>query len=118
MESGLFRVETKLFDVCACAIFDGEHHHLGYSCAWELPEAVVRKVEDEGKNLTEAFNECGICNDPNIGDKGGVLGIMTGDRITRPDYTVQSVQMALLALNPAHYACSSAVPTGINDAPK
>ena len=30
---------------------------------------------------------------------------------------VQSIQMALLAANPAHYPCSPAVPPGINDAP-
>ena len=56
-----------------------------------------------------------ICNDPNIGDKGGVLAVMTGGRITRHDYTVQAIQMAILALNPAHFDCSSSVPSGIND---
>jgi non-canonical (house-cleaning) NTP pyrophosphatase len=71
----------------------------------------------EGRDLTQAFNECGISNDPKIGDKGGVLAVMTGDRITRPDYTVQSVQMAILSLNPAHYTCSKAVPAGINNPP-
>lgn len=115
MESGLFESRGKLFDVCACVIFDGEQDHVGYSCAWELPEGVTRKVLDEKKNLTEAFNECSICNDPDIGDKGGVLAVMTGYRVTRPQYTKQSIEMALLTLNPLYYKCSVSVPPGIND---
>mmetsp|Transcript_61627 Transcript_61627/g.156655 ORF Transcript_61627/g.156655 Transcript_61627/m.156655 type:complete len:199 (+) Transcript_61627:77-673(+) len=117
MESGLFQSDGKLFDVCACAIDDGEQCHVGYSCAWELPTEVAKKVLNEGMNLTDAFNACDICNDPNIGDKGGVLAIMSGNRVTRPDYTVQSIQMAILALNPRYYQCSAAVPEGINDEP-
>merc|ERR1712217_486243 len=68
----------------------------------------------EGKNLTDAFNEVGLCSDPDLGDKGGALAIMTGNRITRPDYTVQSIQMAILAMDPAIYRCSDIVPLGIN----
>ena len=41
MESGLFCSDGRLFDVCACAIYDGKHTHVGYSCAWELPPAVA-----------------------------------------------------------------------------
>jgi len=113
MESGLFEAGGRLFDVCACVIDDGKQQHVGYSCAWELPTEVQKKVK-EGMNLTEAFNACRICDDPDIGDKGGVLAVMTGGRVTRPDYTVQSIQMAILSLNPQHYACSDVVPTDIN----
>jgi hypothetical protein len=75
----------------------------------------VQEKVKEGRDLSQAFNECGICNDPKIGDKGGVLAVMTGDRITRPDYTVQAIEMAILALNPTHYKCGPSVPHGIND---
>lgn len=53
MESGLFESEGRLFDVCACAIFDGQEMHIGYSCAWELPQAVQEKVLKEGMDLTQ-----------------------------------------------------------------
>ena len=53
MESGLFESEGRLFDVCACAIFDGKEMHIGYSCAWELPPAVQEKVVKEGMDLTQ-----------------------------------------------------------------
>ena len=118
MESGLFYVgDDKTFDVCACVIFDGAVEHVGYSCAWELPPIVRRLVRESGRNLTDAFNEAGICADPNIGDKGGVLAVVTGGRVTRPDYTVQAIQMAVAAMNPSLYECSRAVPRGVNDPP-
>jgi len=42
MESGLFEdPQGKLFDLCACAIFDGERYHVGYSCAWALPDSLA-----------------------------------------------------------------------------
>ena len=63
-------------------------------------------------NLSKAFQH--ISNDPNIGDKGGAIAVMTGERVTRPDYTVQSIQMAITALNPTHYKCGPAAPLGIN----
>ena len=66
-------------------------------------------------NLTDACNEAGICDDPNIGDKGGVLAVVTGGRVTRPDYTVQAIQMAIVAMNPSLYECGPAVPGSIND---
>ena len=116
MESGLFDVgEDKTFDVCACVIYDGAASHVGYSCAWELPPKIRRLVKESGMNLTDAFNSAGVCDDPDIGDKGGVLAVVTGGRVTRPDYTVQAIQMAVVAMNPSLYECSPAVPSGIND---
>jgi len=100
MESGLFEEGDKMFDTCACVIWDGENSHVGYSCAWELPAAVVKLYKEHGKDLTQAFNEVGLCKDPKIGDKGGVLAIVTGGRVDRPAYTIQSIQMAISALDP------------------
>lgn len=119
LESGLFEGPGgKLYDVCACCIFDGEHAHLGYSSAWALPDAVTAKIQREGLDMTQAANATGLCNDPNIGDKGGLIGVLTGGRVTRPDYTMQSIQMALLTMDPVLYACSPAVPQGINSPSK
>merc|ERR1712232_1270476 len=98
VESGLFETSGRLYDTCCCAVYDGEHHHVGYSCCWELPPVVSRLVIEEKMNLTDAFNAAGICDDPQIGDKGGVLGVLTGNRVTRGDYTVQCVQMAILTM--------------------
>ena len=29
IESGLFEVDGKMFDVCVCAVYDGAHSHIG-----------------------------------------------------------------------------------------
>lgn len=50
MESGLFEgSQGKLYDICACAIFDGANYHVGYSCAWALPDAVA-EVRAQGQS--------------------------------------------------------------------
>ena len=115
MESGLFEQGGKMFDVCACVIYDGENTHVGYSCAWELPNVVTKLFKEQNMNLTDAFNKAKICDDPKIGDKGGVIKIVTGGRVTRPDYTVQAIQMALAAMDPKSYTCGRNVPEGINE---
>lgn len=119
LESGIFDgPDGKLYDLCACCIFDGEHAHLGYSSAWALPDAIAALIKDKGLDMTQAANASGLCRDPNIGDKGGLIGVLTGGRITRPDYTIQSIQMALLAMDPNLYACSADVPRSINSPPQ
>jgi len=116
MESGLFEdPQGKLFDLCACAIFDGERYHVGYSCAWALPDSLAECVRN-GLDLSQGGNAIGLASDPKIGDKGGLIALLTGSRVTRPQYTVQSIQMALLAMNPIWYPCGVSVPPGINDA--
>lgn len=118
MESGLFEGPNgKLFDVCACVIFDGVHPHLGFSCAWALPDRVTAKIREEGMDMTQAANATSLCNDPKIGDKGGLIAVLTGGRVTRPQYTIQSIQMALLAMDPQLYDCSEEVPLSINEPP-
>ena len=113
IESGLFLAEGKLFDVCCCVIWDGLQHHIGFSCAWELPESVRKKVTDGRMDLSKAFQH--ISADPNIGEKGGAIAVMTGGRVTRPDYTQQAIQMAITSLQPHHYTCAPVVPQDIND---
>mmetsp|Transcript_70997 Transcript_70997/g.197218 ORF Transcript_70997/g.197218 Transcript_70997/m.197218 type:complete len:230 (-) Transcript_70997:75-764(-) len=117
MESGLFEgPDGRFYDICACCVYDGAQSHIGYSCAWALPDAVTAKIK-EGMDLTQAANVTGLCDDPKIGDKGGLIAVLTGGRVTRPQYTVQSIQMALLAMDPVLYSCSNTVPPGINDVP-
>lgn len=57
--------------VCARAVLLTPFPHVPcrYSCAWELPDSVRRKIVHSGLDLTKAFQH--ICADPDIGDKGG-----------------------------------------------
>jgi non-canonical (house-cleaning) NTP pyrophosphatase len=46
LESGLFQdPDENYYDVCCCAIYDGEFYHVGYSCAWQLPESVKKVLK-------------------------------------------------------------------------
>jgi inosine/xanthosine triphosphatase len=114
LESGLFEdPDGRMYDLTACCFDDGEHTHVGYSCAWAVPDACARLIKG-GLDMSQAANATGLCNDPHIGDKGGLISVLTGGRLTRPEYTIQSIQMALLSMDTDLYACSSAVPRGIN----
>jgi len=118
MESGLFRdPDGAFYDLTCCAFFDGDYFHVGYSCAWRLPDEVSKLIEGKGMDMSEAANAARLCSDPYLGDKGGLIGVLTGGRVTRPQYTVQSIQMAILSMDPKLYRCSIFVPAGINDPP-
>ena len=101
IESGLMQVpysQTGSMDFCACAIYDGENHFLGLSCAFECPPAVMRLVHEEGLDLNNACYKAGLTNDPKIGNSEGIIGILTNGRVTRKEYTKQAIIMALMHL--------------------
>ena len=96
MESGIFQVGGKWFDVCVASAFDGAEHHLGLSCAFEVPPAVARALFSKaGMDLSKASNDAGVSSDPKLGEHGGLIGCLSGMAITREEYTVQAVRTAL-----------------------
>ena len=95
LESGLFNIGDAVFDVCVASAYDGRTHSLGLSCAFEIPTAILRHVMDDGMDLSQASNAAGWATDSALGSKGGLIAILTRNRITRTDYTVQAVKMAL-----------------------
>ena len=96
MESGIFQVGGKWFDVCVASAFDGAEHHLGLSCAFEVPPAVARALFSKaGMDLSKASNDAGVSSDPKLGEHGGLIGCLSGLAITREEYTVQAVRTAL-----------------------
>ncbi len=42
-----------------------------------------------GLDMAQAATAAGLSDDPALGDKGGLIGILTGGRVTRQDYTLQ-----------------------------
>ena len=47
IESGLFMLSGgKYYDVCACSIYDGETHNMGFSCAFEIPKGIMKFVHE------------------------------------------------------------------------
>lgn len=96
--------KTGFMDVCACAIFDGNRFHLGLSSVFEYPIEVTRLVLEEGLDVTEAFNATGLSQNEKLGSAEGAVGLLTGGRITRKDYTKQAIVTAMVHLeNPELY---------------
>ena len=107
LESGLEKVprtKTGYMDVCVCAIYDGENYYLGKSCAFEPPVEVVKLVFEGRLDLNEASYQIGLTQSKEIGSAEGLIGLLTGNLVTRKDYTKQAVHMALINLkNPELY---------------
>ena len=97
IESGLMEVPyTKMgfMDFTCCAIYDGEEFHLGLSPAIEAPREIMEYVK-QGVTFNEAFFKAGLTSNPNLGNAEGMLGILTGGRVTRKEYTKQAIIMAM-----------------------
>ncbi|MDO8493241.1 MAG: inosine/xanthosine triphosphatase [bacterium] len=101
LESGLMAVpntKTGFMDVCVCAIFDGKEHHIGLSSAWEVPKQVAHHMLNEGLDMTQAAIKAGYTKNPKVGQAEGLIGIVTKGRLTRKDYTKESIRTALIHL--------------------
>ncbi len=107
LESGMFPVpysKTGYMDTGVCAIYDGKEYHLGLSSCFEYPKKITQLVLREGLNISEATRQTGLTNHEYVGYAEGTIGILTKGRVTRKDYTKQSVAMALIHLeNPDLY---------------
>lgn len=112
IESGIFPVAATLsentgishcFDVCVCVIHrPGKIDIIGMSSIWELPRPVRAFVrEHEGKTIDDAFFELGYTTKRRVGytDEGAV-GILSGGRLTRKDYTKQAILAAFTSMDP------------------
>lgn len=108
IESGLFRLEQPRLapvsgrefwmDVSACGIYDGDQVHFGFSPAFMVPPAVMKFVLEDGLDLSAATKAAGLTTEEYVGYGKGIVGILTGGVVTREDYTVQAVLMAIAAL--------------------
>ncbi|RJQ35382.1 DUF84 family protein [Candidatus Parcubacteria bacterium] len=103
IESGLMEVPYTrggYMDVCAAVIYDGSEFHIGLSSAWEFPDTRITTLMIEGgKNMSEAINEVGLTQNPDIGAAEGAIGIMTKGRVDRKEYTKQALRMALIHID-------------------
>ena len=107
LESGIFpapHTKSDYFDTCACAIYDGMGFHIGLSSCFEYPKKMIEMVLGEGKEITEAALALGFSHDEKFRESQGMVGVLTKGKLTRIDYTFQSVQTAMIHLeNSEHY---------------
>lgn len=103
LESGLVPVpltKTGYMNLSVCVIYNGKTHFTGTGPAFELPETITRLVVDDRMELDDAILQSGITDNPRIGYSEGIIGILTGGVITRKDYMVPAVTMAMAQLVP------------------
>ena len=95
IESGLFALDGRYYDVCIVSAYDGTTHHYGLSCAFQIPPRILKYVTNHGKDLSQACRLSGISSDPKLGEHGGLIGLLSSNRLTREDYTLQALETAL-----------------------
>jgi inosine/xanthosine triphosphatase len=101
LESGLVEVpgsNTGYMNLTACAIFDGREMYVGLGPAFELPADVTRLVVEDGLELDPAVRRAGLTDNERIGYAQGIIGILSGGRVTRMDYSRPAVSMALVGM--------------------
>ena len=95
IESGIFEVDGAYYDVCFVSAYNGVRHHLGLSCAFEVPPKILDFMLKQGMDMSQASNASGISSDPKLGSGQGLIGILSRGRIRRLEYTVQAITNAL-----------------------
>lgn len=103
IESGIFaipRVYDRWMDVSACALYvrAADRWLFGQSAAFEVPAEVCRHLA-RGYDLSGACRQAGLTDHPYVGAAEGIIGILSGGRVTRKEYTIGAVRMALLGLD-------------------
>ncbi len=65
---------------------------------------MIDLVFSKDYEIDEAAKEVGFSNDENIGEREGMIGVLTKGRLDRTGYSKQAVITALIhLLNPEHY---------------
>lgn len=101
IESGLMEVpysKSGFMDVCACAIFDGKEYHIGLSSVWEPPKIASDYILRDGLDMNSAAYKAGLTKDKKVGLAEGLVGIVTKGRLSRKEYTKESIRTALIHL--------------------
>ena len=100
LESGLIPVSgstTGYMNLTACSIYDGKAWFRGVGPGFELPESVCRLVVEEKLELDDAVHQSGMSDNSRIGYAQGIIGVLSNGAVTREDYMVPAVTMALVA---------------------
>lgn len=95
VEAGIFTIGDVYFDNQVAAIVDHSGKvSLGHSAGYMLPREAMEKLFRDGRELERWAEEVSGINE--VGDKGGLIKYLTGDRMTRTELTEQCVVTALV----------------------
>jgi inosine/xanthosine triphosphatase len=103
LESGLVPIpltRTGYMNLSVCVIYNGKELYTGISPAFELPDNITKLVIHEKLELDEAILKSGLSANPRIGYSEGIIGVLTDGVVTRKDYMLPAVTMAMAQLLP------------------
>ena len=97
IESGFIEVTPAaftLYNFDVCCLFDGDCDYFGISPGFEYPRRLVRDIFLHRQPFQAARQY--ITTSPDIERQGGIVGVLAGGLIDRPEMTRLAAHMALI----------------------
>jgi inosine/xanthosine triphosphatase len=88
--------QTGFMMINICSIFDGTHHHIGFTSGYEVPPQILEHILNQQMDLSQACLHSGITSKAKVGASEGLIGILTLGRIDRKRYIKECIRMALV----------------------
>jgi non-canonical (house-cleaning) NTP pyrophosphatase len=97
VESGFIEVAPAtftLYNFDVCALFDGQDYYLGISPGFEYPRRLVRNIFLHRQPFQQARQY--ITTAADIEQRAGIVGVLAGGLIDRPEMTRLATRLALI----------------------
>ena len=97
VESGFIDVTPvtfTLYNFDVCALFDGQSYYLGISPGFEYPHRLVRNIFLHRQSFQQARQY--ITTTANVEQQAGLVGVLAGGLIDRPEMTRLATRLALI----------------------
>jgi inosine/xanthosine triphosphatase len=97
VESGFIEVAPAtftLYNFDVCALFDGQHYYLGISPGFEYPRRLVHNIFLHRQPFQQARQY--ITTTADIEQRAGIVGVLAGGLIDRPEMTRLAARLALI----------------------
>lgn len=99
LEDGMYPCPVepgRYLNVCVACVVGPQRVSYGTSSSFPYPPNVVRRVLEEGMDVSQALRAEGLTDNPKVGADVGAIGVLSRGRLVRKDYTQQAVTAALL----------------------
>ncbi|MBA2853079.1 inosine/xanthosine triphosphatase [Methanococcus maripaludis] len=93
IEAGTVELGDKKLDIHICVVYNGLDYSVGTSQAFQIPKDISDRI-NEGYECSKIAEETyGV---KNIGQKNGIIGVLTDNNILREQLCIDSVVMAMI----------------------
>jgi len=93
IEAGMVELGEKKLDIHICVVYNGLDYSVGTSQAFQIPKEISDKIAEGFECGSVAEETYGI---KDIGQKNGLIGVITDDNILREELCINSVVMAMI----------------------